>query len=112
MADLAVEELSERIRAQIGDRPGVREQRMFGGVAFMVHGNMLVGPMKGGGLLVRVGKDGFEDALQRPGAEPMMMKGRAMSGFVEVSGDAIETDEALADWIALADAFVATLPPK
>jgi hypothetical protein len=73
---------------------------------------MLVGPIKGGGLLVRVGKSGYRAALARPGAGPMTMAGRTMSGFVEVSGDAIENDAALNDWIARAEQFVSTLPPK
>jgi len=110
--DLAVEELSERIRAQLANCANVREQKMFGGVAFMLNGNMLVGPIKGGGLLVRTGKDAYAAALQRPGAEPMTMTGRTMAGFVQVSGDAIEADEALTEWIAVAEKFVATLPPK
>jgi len=110
--DMAVEELTDRIRAYFAGRPNVREQRMMGGVAFMLDGNMVVGPMKGGGLLVRVGKDGYDDALQRPGAGPMQFTGRTMSGFVEVTGDAVEDDEALADWIEVAIAFVSTLPAK
>ena len=109
---MASDALAERIRLLLGDGPNVREQKMFGGVAFMLNGNMLVGPMKDGGLLVRVGKDNYEDALARPGAAPMNFTGRTMAGFVEVSGDAIEDDEALQDWIDYARAFVVTLPPK
>jgi TfoX/Sxy family transcriptional regulator of competence genes len=109
---LAVEELADRIRAHFASRLNIREQRMFGGIAFMRDGNMLVGPMKDGGLLVRVGKDAYDKALALPGAGPMSMGDRTMSGFVIVSGDAIEDDESLAEWIARAEAFVATLPPK
>jgi TfoX/Sxy family transcriptional regulator of competence genes len=104
--------LAERIRFILGDRPGLVEQKMFGGIAFMQHGNMVVAPMKPGSLLVRVGKAGMEAALARPGAAPMTMSGRTMGGFVEVSADAIEDDDQLAEWLALADAFVASLPPK
>lgn len=107
-----VEEMAERIRRQLGDRPDIREQKMFGGVAFMLNGNMLVGPIKGGGLLARVGKDAYADALELPGAGPMMFTGREMAGFVEVSGDVLEEDEALAEWIGRAEAFVTTLPAK
>lgn len=110
--DMAVVELADRIRALIGHRPNVREQKMFGGIAFMLDGNMLVGPMKGGGLLVRVGKDGYDAALALPGAGPMQMGERTMAGFVVVSGDAIEDEDALVGWIARASAFVHTLPPK
>ena len=73
---------------------------------------MLVGPIKGGGMLVRTGKDGYDAALARPGAAPMTFTGRPMSGFVQVSGDAIEDDYALDMWIGIADDFVSTLPPK
>ena len=110
--DLSVIDLADRIRVLISDRPGITEKRMFGGIAFMLRGNMLVGPIKGGGLLVRVGKDGYEAALARPGAGPMTFTGRPMSGFVEVTGDVLEDDDTLTEWIAVAEAFVSTLPPK
>lgn len=110
--ELAVIELADRIRARLGARPGVVEKKMFGAMAFMVDGNMLVVPMKGGSLLVRTGKSDFAAALARPGAAPMVMGDRTMSGFVMVTGDALEDDAALDNWIALAEAFVATLPPK
>jgi hypothetical protein len=108
----ASEELASRIRSVLGIRPDIVEKRMMGGVAFMLDGNMLVGPLKNGTLLARVGKENYEAALKRPGAGPMTFTGRPMSGFVEVNDEGIETDEALADWIAYAEAFVKTLPPK
>lgn len=108
----AADELSDRVRAALPGRLHVREQRMFGGRCFMLNGHMLVGPMKDGGLLVRVGKDGHAEALAQPGAEPMTMTGRTMSGFVIVSGEVLEDDAALEDWIARARRFVETLPPK
>lgn len=108
----ASEELASRIREQIGLLPGITEQKMFGGVAFMLDGNMLVGPLKDGGLLARVGKDAYEAALARPGASPMMFTGREMPGFVEVRGEGIEADEDLARWIEMTRRFVITLPKK
>lgn len=108
---LASDELSERIRAQLHHLV-LREQKMFGAVAFMLDGNMLVAPMKDGALLVRTGKDAQADALTRPGAGVMSMTGRIMSGYVQVSGDALEDDEALQAWLDLALGFVHTLPPK
>jgi TfoX/Sxy family transcriptional regulator of competence genes len=108
----AAEELAERIRGQIGLLPGITERKMFGGLAFMLDGNMLVGLLKDGGLLARVGKPGYADALARPGAAPMTFTGREMSGFVQVHDEGIETDAALADWIELARRFVITLPKK
>jgi TfoX/Sxy family transcriptional regulator of competence genes len=108
----AADELASRIRAQIGLLPGVAEKRMFGGVAFMLDGNMLVGPMKDGGLLARVGKDAYAEALTLPGASPMTFTGREMPGFVEVREEGIETDDDLAAWIERARRFVVTLPKK
>lgn len=108
----AADDLAARIREQIGLLPGVTEQKMFGGVAFMLDGSMLVGPLKDGGLLARVGKDAYQDALTRPGASPMMFTGREMPGFVEVRGEGIETDADLGEWIELARRFVITLPKK
>ena len=109
---MAVAALSERIRAYLGDRPGLVEKKMFGSIAFMLHGNMVVAPMNTGNLLVRVGKAGQAEALARPGAAIMSMGGRSMSGFIDVDAGAIEDDDALAGWIDIALAFVRSLPPK
>ena len=110
--DMSVIELADRIRAYLGNRPGLVEQKMFGAMAFMLDGNMVVAPMKGGNLLVRTGKDNYQAALARPGAGPMLMGTKTMSGFVEVTGDVLEDDDTLQAWIALAEEFVRTLPPK
>jgi hypothetical protein len=109
---MASDELADRVRDRLTIGENIREQKMFGAQAFMLDGNMLVAPMKDGTLLVRVGKDGMEHALARPGASIMEMSGRTMGGFVVVSGDVLEDDEALRDWIDLARSFVRTLPPK
>lgn len=108
----ASEALAERIENLIGHRPGIRLQKMFGGTAFMLHGNMLVGPMKDGNLMVRVGPELYAEALDRPGADEMKFTGRSMKGFVTVAGDVLEDDETLAEWIALAERFVGRLPAK
>ncbi|KKB79870.1 hypothetical protein VW35_05105 [Devosia soli] len=109
---MAVDELAERIRMALPPNLHYVEKRMFGGIAFMLRGNMLVCPMKDGSMLARVGKDGMDDALAVPGATIMDMAGRSMSGFVVVSGDAIEDDETLRVWIGRCSRFVETLPPK
>lgn len=109
---MARDELAERIRAALPMGLHTTEKRMFGGIAFMLDGNMLVCPLKDGALMVRVGKESLAAALDQPGAGPMEMRGRPVSGFVLVSGDAIEDDDALAFWIARAHAFVRTLPAK
>lgn len=106
------DELATRIRSYFGGHPGIAERKMFGGVAFMLNGNMVVGPLKHGGLLARVGKAGYAEALKLPGASPMTFTGKEMSGFVQVDDEGIETDEALAAWIERAVSFVNTLPPK
>lgn len=108
----ASDALASRIRSILGLRPDIVEKRMMGGVAFMLDGNMLVGPLKDGSLLARVGKENYDMSLTRPGAGPMTFTGRPMSGFVQVNDDGIETDEALQDWIVYAESFVRTLPPK
>lgn len=109
---LASDDLSDRIRGLLSPHLPITEQKMFGGRCFMLAGNMLVGPMKDGGMLVRTGKERYDDALARPGAAPMVMGGRTMAGFIQVSGDMLEDDEVLLDWIEYASSFVATLPPK
>ena len=108
---MAVDEpLAERVRAMLAGVGAVREVRMFGGLCFMLDGNMVAGTSKRG-LLVRVGKDRQPDALARPGATPMEMGGRTMEGYVFVD-PAPRGDEALRDWLELAVGFVQTLPPK
>jgi TfoX/Sxy family transcriptional regulator of competence genes len=109
---LASEELSDRIRALLAPGHGVTEQKMFGGRCFMLNGNMLVCPTKDGSLLMRVGKALYAESLARPGARPMTMGKKTMSGFLEVTGDVIEDEDALRDWIALARGFVESLPAK
>lgn|SRR5690554_1962939 len=108
----AADELSDRVRDHFANIPGIVERKMFGGRAFMRDGNMVVGIMSDGGLLARVGKDGYADALARPGCRPMTMGARTMGGFVVVEGDVLEDDETLADWLDLCMGFAATLPPK
>jgi TfoX/Sxy family transcriptional regulator of competence genes len=109
---MATEELAERIRALLPPHMHCVEKKMFGGIAFMHRGNMLVAPLKDGGMLARVGKDGMEEALALPGAAVMDMAGRSMSGFVVISGDAIEDDDVLAKWLERCRRFVDTLPSK
>ena len=108
---VASEEMTDRIRSLIGHKPAVTEKKMFGGSGFMLHGNMVVGAMSSGTLLVRVGPNLHDQALSRPGAQPMVQGGREMRGFIEVT-DGIEDDDDLKDWIDFAWAFVPTLPPK
>jgi TfoX/Sxy family transcriptional regulator of competence genes len=112
MMSAAADELADRVRALIGHKPGITEKKMFGGVGFMLNGNMVAASMKSGALLMRVGPERHEEARLRPGANPMQHGGKEMKGFIEVTDEGIETDEALRDWLAYAEDFVRTLAPK
>jgi TfoX/Sxy family transcriptional regulator of competence genes len=102
--------LLPRLRAALaGAHP--REQKMFGGVCFMVDGNMVAGTSKRG-LLVRVGKEGHAAALRQPHTRAMEMGGRTMEGYVFVEREGTASDEDLRSWLKLARSYVATLPPK
>jgi TfoX N-terminal domain len=103
------DELRERLAARDADPT---EKRMFGGLAFMVEGNLTIAASRSGGLLVRTDPDEAEEVLALPGVEAMEMRGRKMPGWVFVDAGAI-TDEADLDvWVTRALAFVSTLPPK
>ncbi|WP_395447206.1 TfoX/Sxy family protein [Aminobacter sp. UC22_36] len=106
-----MDDLAEQIRALIGDDPNGGEIRMFGGTCFTLNGNMMVGTMKDGGLLVRVGKDQEAAALALPGATRMNFTGREMKGFIMVAPDELSED-AINGWIAMASRFVGPMPPK
>ena len=108
----AADELAERIRAVLDYRPGHTEKKMFGGYGFMLNGNMVAGAMKSGNLLLRVGPERHELALERPGTSAMHQGGRDMVGFVEVAPDFVDTEETLGTWLAFAEDFVKTLRPK
>jgi hypothetical protein len=103
--------LAQRLREQLEGSGRVAERKMFGGLAFLVDGNMCVGVM-GGELIARVGPDATEGALARPGSRLFDFTGRPMKGWVMVDPGALEADEALAAWVADALGYVRTLPPK
>jgi TfoX/Sxy family transcriptional regulator of competence genes len=109
---VASEELADRIRAIIGYRPGITEKKMFGGSGFMLNGNMVVGAMSTGELLARVDRERHEETKRRPGAHPMIQGGREMVGFILVTDEGIEDEDALKGWIAYCEDYVKTLPPK
>jgi TfoX/Sxy family transcriptional regulator of competence genes len=105
-------ELADRIREIVGDDPNVAEIRMFGGLCFTLNGNMLVGTMKDGSLLARVGDAQEAQALARAGASRMSFTGREMKGFIIVSADSLDSRPELTQWIAMATAYVGAMPPK
>ena len=105
------ETLAERVRAILAERDDVTERKMFGGIAFMVGGNMCCG-VRGADLMVRLGADGADAALDEPGARPMDFTGRPMKGYAFVGPSGTATDAALRDWVQRTLAFADTLPPK
>ncbi len=104
------EALAERLRSALAARGDLTEQKMFGGIAFMVGGRMAVGVV-GDDLIVRVGPDGHDDAVARPHARPMDFTGRPMRGFVYVAPAGVADDRDLARWVAAGAAFAASRPP-
>jgi hypothetical protein len=107
---MAEADLVARVREALVALP-VTEQKMFGGVCFMLNGNMLVGASPRG-LMVRVGKDGHERAIARPHAKPMEQGGRTMAGYIVVANEGIARKRDLDSWLALAVTHVGTLPAK
>lgn len=103
--------LAQRVRDVLGERPGLAERRMFGGLAFLLHGHMAVG-IVGATLMARVGPQRHEQALARAHVRPMDFTGRPMKGYVYVDPGGLDDDRELAAWIEACAAFVATLPPK
>ena len=106
------EEFANRIREELADVNGITEKAMFGGLAFLLAGNMAVGIMSTGDLMVRVGAEGTEEALARPHTRLFEMRGRSMTGWVIVERDAVRTKRQLAPWVRRGTAFAASLPPK
>jgi TfoX/Sxy family transcriptional regulator of competence genes len=106
------EALAARVRDQLDGEGGLTEQAMFGGLAFMLDGNMAVGVVSRGGLMVRVGPDGAEAALAQPHARVFDMGARPMKGWILVDRPGVESDEDLADWVGRGIDFARSLPPK
>lgn len=105
------ESLAARSRDALRDQPGIVEKKMFGGLAFMLNGNMCVGVWTTS-LIARVGPEQYEDALQREFAHEFDVTGRPMAGWVLVDAEGVGEDHELAEWIALAIDSVETLPKK
>ncbi len=104
------EELAERIRGLLPDVP-VTEQKMFGGLAFLVGGHMAVAASGKGGLMLRCDPDDTDRLLAEPGASRMEMRGKGMNGWLRVTGDAVADDDDLQRWVAVGTSYAASLPP-
>ena len=105
------EGLASRVAEALAGVEGVVEKKMFGGLAFMVRGNMAAGIL-GERLMVRVGKKAYGDALSEPHCGPMDFTGRPMRGFVVVEAEGVASDVGLRDWLDRGVGFALTLPPK
>jgi TfoX/Sxy family transcriptional regulator of competence genes len=106
------EELADRIRALLGDRPGLTEKKMFGGLAFLVGGNMAIAASGQGGILVRVDPAESDALVASTPAELMEMRGRSMAGWLRVDTADVADDGALAEWVERGAAYAASLPAK
>ena len=107
-----MEELAERIRKILFDDPNISERKMFGGVCFMLNGNMLCGPTNSGMLMVRVGKDLEDEARSKPHTREMDFTGKPMKGFIYVEEDGLQNDDDIRQWMAFATQFVGKPPAK
>jgi len=103
--------LVERLRLLLKRRKGYSEKKMFGGVCFMINGNMCVGPWKGS-LIVRLPKDQHEKTQSEYYAKPMDITGKVMKGWARIEPEGIESDEDLKEWVVRAVGFARSLPPK
>ena len=106
------EKLAQRIRDLLSGERGVVEKKMFGGLAFLINGNMSVAASGQGGLLVRVDPDNSDDLLKKPGVESLVMRGRPMAGWLRVDADAVRTKQQLEAWVKRSVSFARSLPPK
>jgi TfoX/Sxy family transcriptional regulator of competence genes len=102
------EELADRIRSLVAGEGGVTEQKMFGGLAFLVNGNMAVAASGQGGILVRVDPDESAQLVETTAAEEMVMRGRSMAGWLRVE----PAEDELPQWVERGVSYGRSLPPK
>jgi hypothetical protein len=106
------EELADRIRELVGSERGLKEQKMFGGLAFLIGGNMAVAASGQGGLLVRVDPAQSDKLVATTNARPMEMRGREMQGWLRVDAEDVRTKRQLTKWVELGTAYARSLPAK
>ena len=106
------EDLAFRIRELVADETGVTEQKMFGGLAFLIGGNMSIAASREGGVLVRVDPERAESILKTSKAYPAVMQGREMPGWLRVDADDVRTTRQLEKWVGLGVGYAKSLPPK
>ena len=105
------ENLAQRIREQFEGLPGIVEKKMFGGIAFLLNGNMATGVI-GNDLIVRVGPENYQSALEEPHVIPFDFSGRPMKGWVMISAEGHRKKKDLAAWVDQGASFALTLPAK
>lgn len=103
--------LAQRVREVLGDRLGITERKMFGGLAFLVEGKMFIG-IRNSSLMARVGPERYEEALATPGIRVMDFTGRVMKGYVYIDPPAIAAKKDLRAWVMWCVEYVAKLPKK
>jgi TfoX/Sxy family transcriptional regulator of competence genes len=106
------EDLADRIRELLPTDVAVTEQRMFGGLSFLIGGNMAVAASGTGGVLVRVGAEQADKLIDSTAAEVMVMRGRPMTGWLRVPAEAVTTKAELEKWVTRGTGFAASLPAK
>jgi TfoX/Sxy family transcriptional regulator of competence genes len=106
------EELADRIRDLVGSESGLTEKKMFGGLAFLLGGNMAVAASGQGGLLVRVDPAQSDKLVATTNAYPMEMRGRSMQGWLRVDKEDLRTKRQLAKWVELGTTYARSLPTK
>jgi TfoX/Sxy family transcriptional regulator of competence genes len=106
------EDLANRLRELLAGEDAVTEKKMFGGLAFLLHGNMSVSASRNGGLLARIDPADTDAALARPHVALMQMRGRTMDGWITVAPEGLKTKRQLAAWVKRSLGFVKTLTPK
>ncbi|HVV77251.1 MAG TPA: TfoX/Sxy family protein [Mycobacteriales bacterium] len=106
------EDLAERIREQLAGEAALTEKKMFGGLAFLIGGNMAVAASGQGGLLVRVDPAQADQLVDRTPAEFMVMRGRPITGWLRVPAEAVRTKAQLTKWVDRGAGYARTLPAK
>jgi len=106
------EDLANRLRELVANEQGVTEKKMFGGLAFLINGNMSVSASGQGGLLLRVDPEETDRLLAQPHAQPFEMRGRAMDGWLRVAPDGLGTKRELERWVKRGVAYARSLPSK
>jgi len=106
------EDLAARIRLVLADEPDVIEKKMFGGLGFLVGGNMAVAASGQGGALVRVDPEASDHLVDGTGAQWAVMRGRPMSGWLQVPAEVLTTREQVKRWVDVGASYARSLPPK